>query len=364
MFWQPVSGATATAEEFLRARSLIAGVHQALHWNPWLLDDHAGELAAAQEVCAQWTRAEPGGRPASLEELEAGYERRMTEAEARFEACEAQAERDRAGRAARYDPGRAQARLALLEERAVLAAHLTERQEIAGGQDDARVADKRQRVQLARLDKAAAELETEIARLSCIVGDEETVADANGWLPGERRELSLAVFAARRVSEVRRLRRRTAASPGKTATASSPAEHAATRQALQQDTVRLAHLEAIPPMTAAQMCSECPWPAGWHTVGTTYGLAGEGEQSGPCDGWPRWSGGRRKLLQQLAELQTRPAGPPPPPEPEPLAVLPSGLPIEEMIARLAAVQAEHPGALVRQGARKRWEVWPPGQTHS
>lgn len=330
-----------------------------------LLDDHAGELAAAQEVCARWTRAEPGDRPAALEELEAGYEQRMAEAEARFEAQEAQAERERAGRAARYDPEREQARLALLERRVVLADHLGERQEIARCQRDAGVAGKRQRAQLARLDKATAELETEIARLSCIVGDEETVADANGWLPGERRELSLAVFAAHRVSEVRELRRRTAARRGKTAIASSPAEHASNRQALQQDAARLAHLEAIPPMTAAQMCSECPWPAGWHTVGTTYGLAGERELSGPCDGWPRWGGQRRKLLQQLAELQTRPTGPPPPPpEPQPLAVLPSGLPIEEMIATLTAIQAGHPGAQVRQGPRKRWEVWPPGQTHS
>jgi hypothetical protein len=250
----------------LRARSLIAEVHRALHWNPWLLDDREGELAAAWEVCAQWTRTEPGDRPATLEELEAGYEQRMAEAEARFEAQEAQAMRERAGRAERYDPERAQARLALLEERAVLADHLSERQEIASHQRDAGVVGKRHQAQLARLDKATAELEMEIARLSSIVGDEETVADANGWLPGERRELSLAVFAAQRVSEVRELRRRAAAGREEAGTASSPAEHAAIRQALQQDTVRLAYLEAIPPMTAAEMCSECPWPAGWHAV--------------------------------------------------------------------------------------------------
>ncbi|MGH3222503.1 MAG: hypothetical protein ACRDPY_28050 [Streptosporangiaceae bacterium] len=224
------------------------------------------------------------------------------------------------------------------------------------------MAGKRRRAQLARLDKTIANLETKIARLSCIVGDEEAVADRNGWLPGERREQSLTAFAAQRVSEVRQLRRRAAARREELATAGSHAERAVIRQTLQRDTARLAHLEAIPPMTAAQMCSECPWPADWHTVGTTYGLAGEGELSGPCDGWPRWGGQRRQLLQRLAELRTHSAGPPPPtPQPQPLAVIPSGLPIEEMIATLTAIQADHPGAEVRQGARKRWEIWPPGK---
>ncbi|MGH3217327.1 MAG: hypothetical protein ACRDPY_01120 [Streptosporangiaceae bacterium] len=360
VFWRPGPGATASAEEFLQARSLIAKVHQALRWNPWLLEDRADELAAAEEVCAQWTRAEPDYRPAALEDREAGYEQRMAEVEARFAAQEAQAERERAGRAAGYDPERAQARLALLEQRAVQADHLAERQEMTGRQGDAGVAGKRHLAQLARLDKTIAELETEIGRLGSIVGDEETVADPSGWLPGERREWSLVLFAAQRVREVRELRRRVTARREKFSTASNHAGRAAIREALQRDTARLAYLEAIPPMTAAQMCSECPWPAGWRAVGTTYGLAGQGELSGPCDGWPQWGGQRRKLIQQLAERQGRPASPsPPPPQSQPLAVIPSGLPIEEMIAKLAAIQAEHPGAQVRQGARRRWEIWPP-----
>jgi hypothetical protein len=41
-------------------------------------------------------------------------------------------------------------------------------------------------------------------------------------------------------------------------------------------------------------------------------------------------------------------------------VVSAGAPIEEVIARLTAVQAEHPGAQIRQGKQNRWEIWPPG----
>ena len=54
-----------------------------------------------------------------------------------------------------------------------------------------------------------------------------------------------------------------------------------------------------------------------------------------------------------------------PPPPGPIAVIKAGLPIEDVIAKLTAVQADHPGAKLRQGKRNRWEIWqpeqPPGQ---
>ena len=40
-------------------------------------------------------------------------------------------------------------------------------------------------------------------------------------------------------------------------------------------------------------------------------------------------------------------------------VIPSRLPIAEVMARLAEVQAEHPDAEVRRGSANRWEIWPP-----
>jgi hypothetical protein len=45
----------------------------------------------------------------------------------------------------------------------------------------------------------------------------------------------------------------------------------------------------------------------------------------------------------------------------PIAVIDSGLPIEEVIARLNAVQADHPGAQVRRGSGNSWEIWPPDE---
>jgi hypothetical protein len=364
MLWKPSPGAAASAEEFLQARSLITQLHQAVCWNPWLLEDRADEYAAAWEVCSQWTRAELDYHPPTAEELEAGYERRIAEADARFEEQETRAERERAERAAGYDPDRAHARLALLEERVVLAEHIAERDETASRPGYDGPSEERRKAHLARLNKTIAALETEIARLGPVLGEEETVCDEAGWLPSERREQSLLLFAAQRVTEVRELRRRVAARQSELKTLKDRGERAAIRKALSEDTARLTHLEAIAPMNADQMCSECPWPASWHTVGVTYGMAGEGELTGPCDGWPRWAQQRREMKQKLTELLTRPAEPLPPPNSQPLAIVPSGLSIEEMIAQLAAIQAEHPGAQVRKGTRHRWEVWPTQQADS
>lgn len=65
-----------------------------------------------------------------VEEYEAELEQKLAEAEAQAAAEEEQAERDRAERAARYDPQRAQARLVLLEEQGILADKVRERDEI------------------------------------------------------------------------------------------------------------------------------------------------------------------------------------------------------------------------------------------
>jgi hypothetical protein len=46
------------------------------------------------------------------------------------------------------------------------------------------------------------------------------------------------------------------------------------------------------------------------------------------------------------------------PKPEPLAVVPSGLPIGEVVARLQQLQAKHPDAEVRRGRANHWELWP------
>ena len=53
----------------------------------------------------------------------------------------------------------------------------------------------------------------------------------------------------------------------------------------------------------------------------------------------------------------RPAEPPAP-KPRPIAVIAGGAPIEDIIAKLTAIQADHPGAQIRQGKRNRLEIWP------
>ena len=92
----------------------------------------------------------------------------------------------------------------------------------------------------------------------------------------------------------------------------------------------------------------------------TYGE--EGEISGPCPAWPKRAATLRTFRREFARLLTQPAAAPPPPAPQPLAVIPAGLPVEEVMAQLAAIQAEHPGAVIRQGNRKRWEIWPCSRT--
>ena len=163
------------------------------------------------------------------------------------------------------------------------------------------------------------------------------------------------------MTEVRELRAGIAARKKQRKKTPGAGKDASAREALRKDKVRLAHLEAMAPMTAEQMCSECPWPAAWHTQGFTYGLDGKGELSASCSGWPRWGGNIRKMKQELAQRLAHPPSPPPPPL-RPLAVIRSGLPIEEVMAQLAAVGAEHPRATVRQG-RNRWEVWPAQPSH-
>ncbi len=45
------------------------------------------------------------------------------------------------------------------------------------------------------------------------------------------------------------------------------------------------------------------------------------------------------------------------PEAKPLAVIQSGLPIAEVLARLAEIHATYPDAEVRRGKTNRWEIW-------
>jgi hypothetical protein len=210
------------------------------------------------------------------------------------------------------------------------------------------------RAQIAELQQSVAAARTAVVRLQEQVGDVETVVDQHGWLPQERRELALSLFSARRCSEVRELRERVREQPTTLQATKGRAERAPIRAALNRDTQRLEFLMVIPPLEAADMCSECITPASWHGYVTT----GANLDAGPCPAWPRWAQRICKVREMFAAaIKDKPAEPPPP-KPEPLAVIASGLPIAEVMRQLADIQARYPDARVRRGNRNRWEIWP------
>jgi hypothetical protein len=237
-------------------------------------DDRAVDYGVALDVFGQWARAEPGFRTRTVEEIDAEREQRS----ARIDGVAAPGAPDRPAPAACYDAARAQARLELLEEQAVLASKVSERDEIAGLYPA--MPEARRQSMLAGLNAAITARQGEVQRLVSLVGDGEAVADENGWLPAERRDLMLAMYSARRVTEVRELRLSAARRQVELTAAKGRPQRARIRAALPKDTCRLEFLEGIPPMTAPDMCSECISPARWHRPDSTYGNAGQ--VSGPC----------------------------------------------------------------------------------
>jgi hypothetical protein len=357
MLWKPRPGGVACAAEFTKARSLIREIHRLEEWNPWVREDRAGEYEAAVAVFGQWTRAEPGFRQKTHEQFQAEHELWLADLQAGTKAEAARRSQERAARAAAYDPERAQARLALLEQRAVLAADVEEQDGMASRQLYPAMPEDAREQRLAELGQRIAGTSATVQDLTGRAGDVEAVADKNGWLPAERREFFLQVFAARRVEEVRELRERVARRQAGLKAAQGRAERDPIRDALRKDSCRLEFLEAIPPLTAAGICSECVTPLSWH--GYRWQLTEANPGCGPCPAWPQWGQRLRKVREMLLASATRKPGSPPPPEPQPLAVIPGGLPIEDVITRLTAIHADHPGATVRRGRRNQWEIWPP-----
>ncbi len=196
--------------------------------------------------------------------------------------------------------------------------------------------------------------------LAAVVGDPETVHDEHGWLHAERRELSLTLFKERRAAEVRQLRARTPARQAELKTLTGRSERAKLREALRTDVARLASLEAMAPMQADDMCSECADLAS-HSPDVTYDLRDLSSSGGPCPAWPRWAQKVEMVHRAPREPPAQPAEPPAP-KPRPIAVIAAGAPIEDFIAKLTPIQADHPGAQLRQGKRNRLEIWP-SSTH-
>ena len=102
MLWKPRRGATASAEEFIAARTLFIELNHDAMWNPWIRDEREADIDAAAEIMGQWQRAEPGHRHLSLKQWEAQQARRERKREQQRAKDEARRERDKA----RYDEQR------------------------------------------------------------------------------------------------------------------------------------------------------------------------------------------------------------------------------------------------------------------
>lgn len=117
------------------------------------------------------------------------------------------------------------------------------------------------------------------------------------------------------------------------------AERREHRAKLAEASRKLDSLIAEGPFAAEEMCSECATPMAHHEWVWPPGS--------PCPAWPGWAARMRearRMLEDFARHREAEALPPPKPKPQPLAVVPSGLPIAEVVAKLSALQARYPDA--------------------
>lgn len=355
LLWKPEPGATASFEAFLNAKARFTLILDDQAWNPWSRESHDPELSRLEDILEQWTRAEPGFRPLTGDELEQRFEQRRAQREAE----QAEKARQREARKKFYDPGREACRLELIENESIMR---HSQGELAELHDSARFPkmDSRQRAaKIGDLERSLDARLMRVARLREQVGDVEMVVDAYGALPRERREAALDAFGTWRYCEVTRLRERLDTTRTTLKTADDKAAKSELRTQISLDGCRLEALLAVPRPTAEQMCSDYPHPVAWDCWTTTGGMA---FYAGPCPRWPGWAARVRKVREIL--MSTSPGTPAAvaAPRPQPLAVISSGLPLTELMARLAAVQAEHPDARAVRGRANRWEIWPANDT--
>ncbi|MDQ1734129.1 MAG: hypothetical protein QOH56_380 [Pseudonocardiales bacterium] len=346
--WRPKRGATASAEEFIAARALFIALHADARWNPWVLDDRAADLDEAIAIIEQWTRAEPNLRRLTAKQFDA----RMARSDREFRAKQAKAEQRRERDRERHDPDREAARLALLEQQSRLDYEVTEVAALRDGTKFPGLTNSRCDGDVAEGEATIARRRAEIARLTIVAGDLEDVVDERGWLPHDRRDLMLCIFQSCRAVEVRELRSRTTELSQLVKASQDKAERAEHRAELRLATTRLEKLLAISELTPDDMCSECATPVSKHGWSTP-------PSEGPCPAWPGWAAQTRKLREMFGSFvrASAPPAPPPPPRPVPLAVIPSRLPIAEVLTRLSEIQAKYPDAEVRRGNANKWEIW-------
>jgi hypothetical protein len=350
--WRARPGATSTFEENIAARALFVDLHEDQFWNPWRMHDEAAALERAQQVMEEWDRAEPDFKPKTKRQLDAESKRWDRD----FERGQVEREAQRQKTLVRYDPEREQARLTLLECRSILDNQLQEVARFRSGEAFPAMDPKRRAEKVDELDEAIVRYRARVEELEPVVGDPEDVPDASGHLPADRRFTMLHYYRQHRIDEVTELRATLPEPEAAIRSTEDKAERSKLRAERDAKKVRLEKLLAIPRLEAEDMCADCPTP--WDKHGWVTPPA-----DGPCPAWPGWAARLRKVRQMFEDMvrrneESKAAKTPPPPKPEPLAVVPSGLPIAEVVERMQELQAKYPDAEVRRGRANRWELWP------
>ena len=350
LLWKPKSGATSSGEQFSRARSLLLEIHRDASWNPWVEEDRTQEYQQAAAVFEQWTRAEPGFRQLTSEEVDVG----MATWDAEFEARNAERDRQQAARVALYDEGREQARLALLEQQAILRHCSQKLDDLRERRRFPAMPEQPRRAQIAELQQSVAAARTAVVRLQEQVGDVDTVVDQHGWLPQERRELALSLFSARRCSEVRELRERVREQPTTLQATKGRAERAPHPRRAQpgHPAAGVPHGDTAPRgcrhVLRVHHASELAWLR-HHRCESRRGPVSRLAAVGATD----LQGARdvrRRDQGQACRAAASEAG---------TAGCHRLWAADRRGARqLAEIQARYPDARVRRGNRNRWEIWP------
>lgn len=350
--WRPKPGATSTFKEIIEARALFIDLHQDQFWNPWRMEEQAADLERAQQIMEEWERAEPDHKPKTKRQLDAEMKRwdRDFEREQAERAVKRQENQDR------YDPEREKARLALLECRSILEHKIRDVGRYRSGEAFPAMDPSRRADEVRKLDEAIGHYRAKIEELEPVVGDAEDVPDADGYLPADRRLTMLHYYRESRIREITELRAKVPQLEAAMKATDDKSEHSKLRSKRDIDKWRLDKLLAVPRLEAEDMCADCPTP--WDKHGWVSPPA-----DSPCPAWPGWGTRLRETRKMLEDMvrrnQEAKAATPLTPKLEPLAIVPSGLPIAEVVQRLQELQAQHPDAEVRRGHRNRWELWPP-----
>jgi hypothetical protein len=251
--WKAMPGATTTFADFVEARERFLALHKEEMWNPWAREENEAEDERVNAVMAQWTRAEPGFRPKTDEEVDAYLNRLERES---AEQCEDE-RRLRAARIPGFDERRHQARLELLEVQSRLQYETEERDALVARTSFPAMADDRRAAAIAEAEKAIADLAERVARLEAEVGNPDTVIDQHGYLPADRQVVSLSEFRWWRERQIRELREQIATLRASTAASTDRKERANLGNELHGATRRHDSLLAVPPLDPQDMCSEC-----------------------------------------------------------------------------------------------------------